>query len=1854
MNPTPSALLQASFERSLAVVIGIDSYSHGIPPLHNAVRDATAVADALERQGFEVLRLLDSQASLQALSELLSKHLPSLQPRLDRLLIYFAGHGLAHTDQQHQLSGFLLPSDAHRDVPSSYWPMASLREALRQLPCRHLLLILDCCFAGAFPHAAVRDLRPPPSSTPLYLERFRHFSSHRSFQLLLSTAHDELASDRLLAKPSQETLGDGQHSPFALALLQSLQPHSPADFNQDGLLTASELYTFLRDRLVRLLPSHHQQTPSLWNLDWHDGGEFLFCLTSALPDLPSAAPLSKDFNPYLGLRPFSAAHRHLFFGREHGVDSLCEHIRTHPLLLLCGPSGAGKSSLVHAGILPRMVENSSWHAPASLRPSARPLHALAAWLASLAPAEAPPSAAALASRPEDARDFLCAVLARRPEVSLILVIDPLEELVTACLDNHRRGAFLRALSSILQIAHPRLRAVLLLRSDFEPHFLSLLSGTSFPLHLWHDSRVTVPPMNRDELRRCIEKPAEVRTLFFAPGLVERLLDGVEQMPGALPLLSVALSELFDAHLDSGREDRTLTFADYERLGGGIAGALQRRAELVFAGAPPPWPEGQPALPPLPASELPAFQQTLRNVLLRMASPEGGELTRRRVRRAELGYPHPEENARVQRALLTLEASRLIVASDDGGPCVEPAHDALLTAWPRLHDWVRQAQRELLLLRRISHAAAEWARQGHAADFLWINAHLDQHGLVPASLRDARVPLALPTSSPGSQPSEPLAFNTEESAFLRASEARRRLLRRRRYYLQLTVAASILLLAVIALFQAGSAKREQQRAEANAQQYLEQKRAAQAEKLRAQAQEAEAVRERQSAQASAEEARQQREAAETSAEEARQQREAAEASAEEARQQREIAETKAVEARQQREIAQTNAESAHQQEQAARASAQRAYDQEQAAVASALEAQRQREAADTNALEAQWQREAADTNALEAQRQKEAAVGNAQEALLQKELAEQSASEARHQQRLASRNAQEAREQRDAAEANALRAQAETERALFSAKLTQAEKLLKEDPTKAALVLQEAITSTTPPDNTWLQTALALHQQEVSEALLTGPEYSISIPPQFSPDGTRVLAISGNALYLWRADGTGQPLILLGSEKPLYAATFSPDGSLVLAFSAYQALLWRTDRTEPPRVLMASKDRDPAYLGTGSFSQDGRRLLITGDHTLRVWRTDDLTDPVDLVDTPPGSPSPPLSSAAFSPDGSRILTSASDGTTRLWNADGTSGPLTLSDPSTPAFSAQFSPDGSLIAARSNAAIRLWSTNGRGNSKTIPTTAAFLDSVSFSPRGDYILATTPQGAVIVWRVNGTDPARILSPLSTPMRSARFSQDGAHVLALVGNTARVWNLAQGGTAVTFSGSCDYMKSAQFSPAGGRIATLCLNGTAALWHTDGQEEPQTLSTPVAPVDSVSFSPDGMYAVTNSGSSAQLWRADVPGAPRSLNGHTQDIRHVVFSPDGARLLTTAGQSLRVWRTRPSGSVPFPRSVSLGVAGATVSPDGNRLLTTSFDYTVHLWSMRGLHPPTTVAAPAAHVFLAQFSDDGSQVLTYSFDGTRHLWSTAGEGAPSHLPATNATDSVSLSHKDPLLLKSGSQYLTLWPAVGVYVGSEDGRMPSLLLPYGGLSSAFFLPDGLRIATLSPHELRTWPVAPSLLSTSLGDLTTSCLSSTERINFLRETPSEASSGFHRCELSHGRAPAERRMRLASNPIDEPAFFVTQLYLDLLERPPSVEERRHLISFLVRCDVKEACLYRARIKAAQSVFESSEHRGNQNLYEGAPGYSDRYVARCYSGFARRRPEGQGDFFWRSGIHLYDAYSNTIEGFLLTDDYRARFGSP
>ncbi|HEY9664247.1 MAG TPA: caspase family protein, partial [Allocoleopsis sp.] len=201
----------AEFSHSLAVVIGINQYGNGINFLQTAVDDAKAVARILEQEHKydKVWLFLDEQASLQKLQQLLEEELPAQVQANDRLLFYFAGHGIALNGEDGP-EGFLIPQDAKLGDTKSYLPMQKLQESLGELPCRHFLGILDCCFAGAFRWSSTRKLVLVEPGI-IHKERFDRFITDPAWQVITSAAYDQTAMDSLSLDTERGQIGN--HSP---------------------------------------------------------------------------------------------------------------------------------------------------------------------------------------------------------------------------------------------------------------------------------------------------------------------------------------------------------------------------------------------------------------------------------------------------------------------------------------------------------------------------------------------------------------------------------------------------------------------------------------------------------------------------------------------------------------------------------------------------------------------------------------------------------------------------------------------------------------------------------------------------------------------------------------------------------------------------------------------------------------------------------------------------------------------------------------------------------------------------------------------------------------------------------------------------------------------------------------------------------------------------------------------------------------------------------------------------------------------------------------------------------------------------------------------------------------------------------------------------------------------------------------------------------------------------------------------------------------------------------------------------------------------------------------------------------
>ena len=278
------------------------------------------------------------------------------------------------------------------------------------------------------------------------------------------------------------------------------------------------------------------------------------------------------------------------------------------------------------------------------------------------------------------------------------------------------------------------------------------------------NHVLVGPMRRDELRRAIELPAERAGLSVEPDLVDALIADVEGQPGALPLLSTSLLELWQQ-----RDGRRLRLSTYRQTGG-VHGAVARLAERAYERLDP------------------ESQEIARRILLRLSGEgEGDAVVRRRVPLAEL------EGEGVAGVLSILADARLVTI---GAGEAEVAHEALLREWPRLRSWLEDDAQGRHLHRQLGAAAREW----------------DAGGRDPGELyRGAR--LAATQEWAAEHDAE---LNATEHAFLDGSRAASERSQRR---LRATLAgvAALLVLAVIAglvaLEQRGTAREQAVAAEA---------------------------------------------------------------------------------------------------------------------------------------------------------------------------------------------------------------------------------------------------------------------------------------------------------------------------------------------------------------------------------------------------------------------------------------------------------------------------------------------------------------------------------------------------------------------------------------------------------------------------------------------------------------------------------------------------------------------------------------------------------------------------------------------------------------------------------------------------------------------------------------------------------------------------------------------------------------------------------------------------------------------------------------------------------------------------------
>ena len=246
------------YDNSYALIIGIDKYEN-VSILDYAVKDANSIASLLKDNfnfpAKNIKVLINDKATYSNIRNNLDE-ISSSAKENDRVLIYFAGHGMTLDLPEGGEMGYLLPVDGKRDkLFVTSIPMDDLKRISSMSQAKHMLFLVDACYGGL----AATGSRGLSSTSPNYIEKI---TKDKSRQIITAGGRGEEVIEK----------AEWGHSAFTLNLLRGLED-GKGDLNDDGYITADELGLFLKEKVT--IDSDSQQTPQSKRFTSQEG-EFIF------------------------------------------------------------------------------------------------------------------------------------------------------------------------------------------------------------------------------------------------------------------------------------------------------------------------------------------------------------------------------------------------------------------------------------------------------------------------------------------------------------------------------------------------------------------------------------------------------------------------------------------------------------------------------------------------------------------------------------------------------------------------------------------------------------------------------------------------------------------------------------------------------------------------------------------------------------------------------------------------------------------------------------------------------------------------------------------------------------------------------------------------------------------------------------------------------------------------------------------------------------------------------------------------------------------------------------------------------------------------------------------------------------------------------------------------------------------------------------------------------------------------------------------------------------------------------------------------------------------------------------------
>lgn len=340
---------------------------------------------------------------------------------------------------------------------------------------------------------------------------------------------------------------------------------------------------------------------------------------------------------------------------------------------------------------------------------------------------------------------------------------------------------------------------------------------------------------------------------------------------------------------------------------------------------------------------------------------------------------------------------------------------------------------------------------------------------------------------------------------------------------------------------------------------------------------------------------------------------------------------------------------------------------------------------------------------------------------------------------------------------------------------------------------------------------------------------------------------------------------------------------------------------------------------------------------------------------------PLTSIAFSRDGSRVASGSNDGNVRVWDVQ------TL-----------------LCVANFHASsrLRVLEVNISADGFRVVVLTRPYEHVVSQALGPSELPERFRASV--WNI---EKGRRLSNQKLPSYHGSLSSLLVNETSLICafgcyNTLITHDVSTGQRLSTYEGHTTRVSTTTFVPDGSYVISGSKDSTIRVWDTQLNAAPTSSSEHHnGGIRDLSLSADGTKLIVALGDKTVRWWETCSGRSTSKIGRETHI--VGFLPDGTAVgLYRGGSTIDVWNAETGETVTTLRGHSIYVEDAAFSPDFTRVVSGSYDSTVRIWNTATWECTAVLEGHMGTVQSVEFLPDGSRVFSGSEDETMRVWDAA--------------------------------------------------------------------------------------------------------------------------------------------------------------------------------------------------------------------------------------------------------------------------------